>query len=631
MRVQRLTIQNFRGIADGIVDFAGHTLLVGGNNTGKSTVCEALDLVLGPERLYRRPVVNEHDFHKGRYLDDDEAPVEIRIEALLLDLSEEAERRFHGHLRRWNDAQGCFADVGEGDPTAGDAEGTLWALPILFIARYDAAEDDFIGNTFFAHPQGAVEEDDDEEAKLGAGLRRFTREHKRLCGFVFLRTLRTGTRALSLQRGSLLDTVLRLGSTGPSEMWENTLHTLRDLEPAIGDIAQLQQIRSEVQARMGQFVNLAPGEDATAFFASDLTREHLREVVRFFIASEQSGHLVPFQRLGTGTINMLVFALLTFIAELKEKQSVIFAMEEPEIALPPHTQRRVVHFVLREMGQTIVTSHSPYVIERFEPQQIVMLDRGADGALSGRPVDIQDIKPKTFKTDRRQFAEAILSRAVLVVEGSTEAAIFPAASTILEEASGSDHYAHFDLAGVSVFDARGVGSVPRFGPIFKALGKLVFGFYDKLATALNADTAAKLAAYTKHWESPEKGIETLLVAETPAAVLRRFLDEVKDRPDYPSQPEPTPAMTDAQIRELASKVLKDRKGEAYGYAALLIMQCQTADELPGTIRTILEDIHAAVAPAPAAPAGEAAAAAPEQAGAAPPAAAGGAGLAGGGS
>lgn len=54
MRVRRLNIANFRGIFHGEVDFAGHTLLVGGNNVGKSTVCEALDLVLGPERLFRR-------------------------------------------------------------------------------------------------------------------------------------------------------------------------------------------------------------------------------------------------------------------------------------------------------------------------------------------------------------------------------------------------------------------------------------------------------------------------------------------------------------------------------------------------------------------------------------------------
>jgi len=110
MRVRRLKLRNFRGVDEGTVDFSGHTLLVGGNNVGKSTVCEALDLVLGPERLFRKPVVDEHDFHLGRYLDDDNEPTEIRIEAILVDLSEEAQRRFLLHLRRWDEQTGSDDD-----------------------------------------------------------------------------------------------------------------------------------------------------------------------------------------------------------------------------------------------------------------------------------------------------------------------------------------------------------------------------------------------------------------------------------------------------------------------------------------------------------------------------------------
>ncbi|WP_413770422.1 ATP-dependent nuclease, partial [Vibrio vulnificus] len=75
---------------------------------------------------------------------------------------------------------------------------------------------------------------------------------------------------------------------------------------------------------------------------------------------------VPFQHVGTGTLNTLVLALLSFIAEVK-KDNVIFAMEEPEIALPPHTQRRISKYLLEETTQCFVTSHSPYVIERFDP------------------------------------------------------------------------------------------------------------------------------------------------------------------------------------------------------------------------------------------------------------------------
>lgn len=597
MKVKCLTISNFRGVAHGIIHFAGHTLLVGGNNVGKSTVCEALDLVLGPERLYRRPVIDEHDFYCSRYLTDEKEPIEVRIEAVLTDLPQEAELRFHRHLRRWDDVTRDFADHGTGGPADGDGTQKRWALPVVFIGRYDKAEDDFVGNTFFDHPVEPLEDDESVELALGAGRRLFSREHKRLCGFVFLRTLRTGSRALSLQRGSLLDTVLRLGGTGLADMWQDTLERLQKLAPPIGEISQLKKIRTDIRERMGRFVPLAPGDDATAFFASELTRENLREVVRLFIAAEPVGHSLPFARLGTGSINLLVFALLTVIAELKEKQSVIFAMEEPEIALPPHTQRRVGRFVLTEMGQTIVTSHSPYVIEQFEPQDIVILSRQPNGVLEGAPIDLGDFKTKSFKTERRQFADAILGRGVLVVEGASEAALFPEASTVLEKSLGAHLYMHLDFAGISLFNADGDGAVPKYGPVFKALNKPAFAFYDKPNKLQTSEATTKLGDYVVHWQSPTKGIEVLLVSETTSAVHRRFLEAASAREDYPGHCGAySDLLNDTSVAVLATAVLIARKGDAYGYTALFIRQCQSADELPTTIKKVLLEIDVLMKP-----------------------------------
>jgi len=79
-----------------------------------------------------------------------------------------------------------------------------------------------------------------------------SRDHKRMCGFIFLRAHRTGSRALSLQRGSLLDTILRIGAGNPAEMWEDTLARLRQLQPSIGDIVQLKGVRDELETRMSR-------------------------------------------------------------------------------------------------------------------------------------------------------------------------------------------------------------------------------------------------------------------------------------------------------------------------------------------------------------------------------------------
>lgn len=597
MKVRQLEIENFRGVRAGKVVFADNTLLVGGNNVGKSTVCEALDLVLGPERTSRRPVVDEHDFHRSTYVDADKKPVPIIIRAVVVDLPDEARRRFGGHLRRWNDTDRSFVDDLENGAEHADDEGVTWALQVSFRARYDAVEDDFEADTFFEHPLPELDElDDDEASSLGEGRDRFTRAHKRLCGFVYLRALRTGSRALGLQRGSLLDTVLRLSEEGSAEMWMETLRQMRDLDPAIGAIPDLESLLTQIRERAGGFVRLAGNEDATAFFASDLTREHLREVVRLFVATGPSDHAVPFTRQGTGTVNLLVFALLTMIADLKERQSVIFAMEEPEIALPPHTQRRVARFVKREMGQAIVTSHSPYVIEQFEPNEIVMLSHESGGDVEGMPIDPAGIKLKSYRSQRRQFSEAILSRGVLVVEGETEASIIPIAAAVLEKSSAD--YIHPDLAGVTIFTANGDGDVPRWAPILRALGKVPFGMVDKQGKPYSGVNATALKSFEEFWESPVEGIEELIVSQVPTAVLRRFMDEAVQLPDFPThQAKYDSSTTDAQLPEIALKTLKARKGDAYGYAALLIEGCQSRDDLPEFLVAALERINEVLSPA----------------------------------
>ncbi len=306
---------------------------------------------------------------------------------------------------------------------------------------------------------------------------------------------------------------------------------MRDLDPAIGAIPELELLLKQMRERAGGFVRLADGEDATAFFASDLTRDHLREVVRLFVATGPSDHPVPFARQGMGTVNLLVFALLTMIADMKERQSVIFAMEEPEIALPPHTQRRVTRFVKKEMGQAVVTSHSPYVIEQFDPDEIVMLGHGDLDRLNGAPIDPAGIKLKSYRTQRRQFSEAILSRAVIIVEGETEASIIPVAAAVLEQSDPD--YVHPDLAGITVFTATGDGDVPRWAPIFRTLGKIPFGMVDKQDCPYTGDNATALTYFEEFWESSVQGVEELIVAQVPTAVLRRFLDRAVQLPDFP--------------------------------------------------------------------------------------------------
>ncbi|MFJ8969981.1 ATP-dependent nuclease [Streptomyces anulatus] len=588
MKVRRLSLERFRGVRSGRVLLDGHSLLVGSNSVGKSTVCEALELILGPERMFRRPVVDEHDFYGGCYQPVGEELPEIRLEAVLTGLSPAAERQFGPHLRRWSDETADFADLEPGALEQADAG--QWCLPVVFLGRYDPQEDDFFGGTFFAHPMKTEDALGEESSELGAGMRPFTREDKRHCGFLYLRPNRTGNRALSFQRGSLLDTVVRLEADRGGPLWEKTLADVAAVVVA-DEESGFSKIRAEVTERIGRFVGLAAHPDPVDLRLSEATREHLRETLRLFVATQPGTHAVPFNRLSTGTLNLLVFALLTYIAELKVEDSVIFAMEEPEIALPPHAQRRLVDFVTQRMGQAIVTSHSPYVIDKFDPAQIVVLGRDESGTLSSSPVVLpQGFKPKQYATNRRQFAEAVLARAVLVVEGSTEADLVPAVADVLEQDPSVD-YLHPDLAGVSVFNAGGDRAVAAFAPLFKSLGKPVYGIHDTPGKPLPDDAVAKASDFSLYKVIPYDGIEDLLAAEVPAPVQRRFLSVAGELADYPEHyGRLREGMDDAEVAKLLWNVLKKRKGD--GYAALLISQCAGRHELPVSIVDFLLKVDA---------------------------------------
>src|ERR1043165_3592039 len=321
MKIIKLAIKNFRGIASGDLFFPGHTVLVGDNNCGKSTILESIDLVLGPDRLSRKPIIDEHDFYGGQYLDSDGNPVEITVEVTVIDLSEEQTRHFKDHLEWWDTAHNLLLDAPP--PEGPDAPGVFPALRLAFAGRYDKEEDDFTGETFYVSPE------------RGDGLKSlFRSSDKRLCGFLFLRTLRTGSRALSLERGSLLDIILRMKEVR-LQMWEDVLGKLRDLPVADKPELGITEILTSIQDAVRSFVP-SDWADSPHMRVSDLTRENLRKTLTVFMGTgakraDGKEYAAPFQHQGTGTINTLVLAMLSLVAE--SKQNVIFAMEEPEIAI----------------------------------------------------------------------------------------------------------------------------------------------------------------------------------------------------------------------------------------------------------------------------------------------------------
>lgn len=578
MKVVRLSISNFRGVKSAEIHFDGHTLMVGPNNVGKSTVLEALDLVLGPDRLSRFPPVEEFDFHNANYLAPPEEEgaeprsVPLRIEAVLTDLTEEVENRCGGHLEFWKPSERRL--LAEGEAAEANPPETVSCLRLETVARYDPEEDEFEAQTWFSHSP---------DAPLGE-LSPVRKDVKRIFGFLYLRTLRTGSRALSLERGSLLDLILRLKGVRTG-LWEKAIDRLRNLDIE-HDATALDPVLEAVEARLARYIpSNAPGR-ATKLHVSQLTREHLRKTMSFFLAMSADQEPVPFQQAGTGTLNTLVLALLSFIADLKP-ETVIFAMEEPEIAVPPHTQRRIADYLLQKTTQAFVTSHSPFVIERFAPAQTLLLSRGDDGTVSAKAVSeaigLKDNDYKRFA--RRGLTECMLGRGAIVVEGVTEFIALPVAARRLEESIST--LQPLDIAGVTFFDADGADSMPKFGTFFKTLGLRTFAFYD--VKPRKPEEKQRFAdAFEVDCEHTHKGFEDLVAAEMPPDRLWAFLSALRDGGENGQVAIPAARPSDDEIRKTSRNALSGNKGA--GWAARLFEECELA-ELPATVVAFLLEVH----------------------------------------
>ncbi|WP_237232069.1 ATP-dependent nuclease [Sinorhizobium meliloti] len=490
--------------------------------------------------------------------DGEKAPAEVGeapkivVEVTITDLSAEQRARFGGSIEWLDRKTGSFY---EGPTPEGvDAADVAAALRVTFIGAYDAEEDDFSGNTYYS--RSLLEETTPTP---------FTKRDKQHCGFLYLRGVRTGSRALSLEHGSLLDIILRLKEIRP-RMWEETISTLAAIDVASRPELGLTGILESINEALKRYVPREWGVEPH-LKVSSLTREHLRKVVTAFIATGDGAHAAPYYRQGTGTINMLVLALLSQIAA--DKQNVIFAMEEVETAIPPYAQKRIVHELRKLSAQSILTSHSPYVLEEFALEETVILSRDGNGELTQSTIELPaSMKHKRYRQEfRTKFCEGLLSRRVVIAEGATEATSLPAVARRLSELNGAT-YTSIEALGICVIDAGSETQIADVAGLYKSLGKRTFAICD-----LQTPTAEKTIRDTVEelFMHGEKGIEDLVLKNTTQAAMVRFAGAV-DWPQHILEKYPAPQ---TQARDALREYFRWSKG-TWGIADFLA-QCDEAD------------------------------------------------------
>jgi putative ATP-dependent endonuclease of OLD family len=369
-------------------------------------------------------------------------------------------------------------------------------------------------------------------------------------------------------------------------MWEDMISKLESYRVAADPELGISGVLGSINKALNRYVPKEWGVEPH-LKVSNLTREHLRKVITAFMATGEGSHAAPFYRQGRGTINMLVLAMLSQIA--KDKQNVIFAMEEPETAIPPYAQKRIVHEIRKLASQTIFTSHSPYVLEEFALGETVVLSRDTEGSLGQASINLPDsVKPKRYRQEfRTRFCEGLLARRVLLAEGATEAASFPVACRRLAELK-PDTYSSLEALGICTIDAGGVTSIPDLADLYRGIDKCVFALCDKLPDEKKALIEAKVRALFMH---EEKGFEDFVMKNTTEDALKRFVKLIS-LPEHILQKYPD---LEAQPQDALTDYFCGKKAD-WGIADFLA-QC-SEEEMPKWLRDACISLKQICEPAP---------------------------------
>lgn len=382
-------------------------MLIGPNNSGKTTIVEALALVLGRDRLVR--TLTEHDFFGSN-----PAPADrIRIVATVTGFVPED---FTVHTEWFRDGRGIplWFDPEDGNVLPEKThERQHLGCQIVFAARFDRESLEVETARYF-NDSGDVDVFADETYISVPG--KLIRD----IGFFLVPASRSWDRMLSFS-SELFRRVIRSADGLPAETILEERDRLRQPDRGLEADVRLSPVVDEVNAEITKLLG-KPAPLRLRLTATD-SASVLEAVTPHFDAGE--GVPVPSKRQGSGLISLQSLFLLLHFGQrrIEDGESFFMALEEPELHLPPAVQRRVLSRLQALSTQTIVSTHSPLVAAYCDATSLLVV-RNDGGALDVKPMlarplgqDAINAVRRLFQINRVETAAAMMSEYLLVPEG----------------------------------------------------------------------------------------------------------------------------------------------------------------------------------------------------------------------
>lgn len=433
MRIETIRLAGFRCFGPELMDVSlapDVTAIVGANASGKTALLQALSRLFGVSRAQR--TVLRSDFHVSAEANpDDRQPKQLFIE-VLLGFPELAKDQATAET-----IAPCFRRMLIAREGAG---------PVCRIRLEATWEDD-------GTAEGEVSQEmfwlDSLEAEPGVDARYpVSASDRGLIQLYYTPASRDPAAQVKATAGALAARLLRAiewseGTEGAVEKAAQDLSAAFGGEPAIVAIGEV--LRKRWADLHDDLVDTRP--------RLSLVSRRFEEVIhKITVIFEQGadGKERSLDVLSDGQKSLFYFALAAAVFDLERQVAggklkgfgddrlripalSIFALEEPENHLSPYFLARIIEQVRSltqgEGGQALITSHSPAVLSRVEPNEVRYCRQGLKTRISTvraiRLPAAADEASKFVRGALLAYPELYFARFVLLVEGDSERIVLP--------------------------------------------------------------------------------------------------------------------------------------------------------------------------------------------------------------
>lgn len=560
MFIDQIEIKNFRGVRNLALELDETTVLIGENNTGKSTILAALETCLSRNLTRRGGAFSEYDYHLPAR---DSQPTESDVIEVTL-------RFVERYVNEWPD--GVVQTLAAAVQAADDGRQS-----VIFRVQssYDDFLEDFVTSWAFLDLAG--------NELVGARTPANLIALQQLAPVFYLSALRDSAQEFR-PRGQFWSPFVRSLKMDPD--------VRRELEDELADLNQrvldANESFSLVEERLGNTAKMVPlaSDDAVGIEAIPSRVFDIMSRTQVLLSST-TGARLPIGRHGEGTQSLAVICLFDAFLHsrledaYREHTSPILALEEPEAHLHPSATHSVGALLQDLPGQKIVATHSGDLVGACPITSLRRLRR-KDGEITVYSLEegvlSDDENRKINHHIRSSRGSALFARSWLLVEGEADRLIFEGCARVL----GRDLL----YEGVSCIEFQQVGSVDIFTKFADSMGIEWHVVSDNDDAGTRTARAARSQIGSRdeqrHISQLQHGdLELFLCMEGYGGIYEKYV--APDKWPNDTAPTGTPAywkqVTDAQVNRAKPRAAVEVVGE---------MEIRGAGGVPQQMREIIE-------------------------------------------